>query len=47
MKYLKNTKLLEIFVKRIKEVFPSTTIHSQIDRVLVIANKYLDSHITN
>ena len=47
MKYLKNTKLLEIFVKRIKDIFKSPIIHTQIDRVLVIANNYLDSHITN
>ena len=47
MKYLKNTKLLETFVQRIKEVFPSPIIHSQIDRVLIIANNYLNEHIKN
>lgn len=45
IKYLKENKYLELFVQRIKEVFPSPTIHKQIDRVLDIANTYIDKQL--
>lgn len=44
MKVLKESKHLELFVKRVKEVFHSPIIHEQIDRVLNIANKYLEKN---
>lgn len=44
MKKLKKSRYLESFVGRVKEVFHSPIIHKQIDKVLKIANTYLEKN---
>ena len=47
MQLLQKNKHLELFVKRIKTVFNSPILHEQIDKVLNIANKYLEKNSCN